>query len=126
MPLNIRETFPLTHEQAVTILVEANWSPPERVVLCRSSATELHNGAGLALRENWYLTDKTFPLSRHYQRRFGLGHADDMSRLILSDFVARLRKQSYNVEQEACVLRKHWTDQGVDPLTLERSPMRHP
>lgn len=121
MPLNIRETFPLTHEQAVAILADAEWTQAERSVLSQSSATELHNGAGLALQESWYLTDKTYPLSRHYQNRFGLGHADDMSRLILTDFVARLRRQVFDLPGEVEQLRRHWTDQGVDPLTLERT-----
>ena len=121
MPLNIRETFPLTHEQAVGILTDAEWTPQERSVLKNASLAELHSGAGLSVRDSWYLTDKSYPLSRHYQARLGLGHADDMSRLILADFIARLQMREFDLVEEADKLRKHWTDQGVDPLTLQRN-----
>lgn len=120
MPMDVRELFPLTHEQAVGSLLEADWSREDRVRFMEASGTMLHDSVGLALRTYWYLTEKTSPLSRHYQRRFGLGHADDMSRLILRHFVSELRNLPFDLEAEVECLRRHWQNQGVDPLTLER------
>jgi hypothetical protein len=120
MTLNIKETFPLTHEQAVKTLTEADWSIEEVEVLLKFSPVDLHNGVGAILRESWYLQEISFPLNRHYRRRFGLGHADDMCRLILAEFLATLRKESFVLKQEAEMLRDHWLNQGMDPLTLSR------
>jgi hypothetical protein len=120
MPLNLRETFPFTHEQAVATLYEADWSQREKETLLNAGVNTLHNGIGNSLRTAWGLKDPTYPLSKHYRKRFGLGHADDMSQLILRNFVALMRGESFSMECEVSWLKKHWLDQGVNPLTLER------
>ena len=122
MPLDIKETFPLTHEQAVRLLLDAEWNGAERLALLNASISALQQGMGQAIQEYWGLGNRTWPLSLHYQRRFGLGHADDMSQLILANFKAALKDDSFCLDNEVNWLRKHWMDQGVDPLTLERFP----
>lgn len=120
MPVNIRDTFPLTHEHAVSTLVDAEWTREDRVKLMEATSIELHHTVGTALRTHWYLNERTSPLSRHYQRRFGLGYADDMSRLILRQFISELRCVSYDLQAEVDTLLKHWIMRGVNPLTLDR------
>lgn len=120
MPLAVRDTFPLTHGQAVRILVEAEWTPAELEKLLGASPEELHSSVGPHLKTYWYLTDRTYPLPRHYNAVYGLGHHDDMVRLILRNFAATLRTESFDLVAEVASVHKFWTDQGLDPLTLER------
>lgn len=122
MPLDVRDTFPLTHSHAVRILTEAKWNRLERIRLMQASFEELRSGVGTALKTYWYLAEKSFPLPRHYQAVWGLGHEDDMIRLILKNFAAELRDQEFDLPAEVRNVRKFWTDQGLDPLTLERLP----
>lgn len=120
MPLNLRETFPFSHEQAVSLLTTADWSERELEYIATAGAGGLHAGFGAVVRNHWGLHDRTYPLSGHYRNRFGLGHADDMSHLILQNFVCWVRQERFSLEVEVSWLKKHWLDQGVDPLTLER------
>lgn len=122
MPLNVRDTFPLTHSHAVRILAKAEWNRIERIRLMQASFEELRASVGSALKTYWYMADKTYPLPRHYQASYGIGHVDDMVRLILKNFAAELRDQEFDLEQEVRAVRKFWTDQGLDPVTMERLP----
>lgn len=120
MPLAVRDTFPLTHGQAVRILAEAEWNSVELEQLLGASQQQLQVSVGVHLKTYWYLTDPTYPLPRHYNAVHGLGHHEDMVRLILRHFAAALRKEPFDLEAEVSAVRKFWTDQGLDPLTLER------
>ncbi len=121
MPLTVRDTFPLTHKQAVQTLVDAEWTSEERTQLLRASPAELHLTVGQALRNHWYLWEHTYPLTKHYKAVYGIGHADDMSSLIIGEFLALLQGGLHDTSQKVAALKKHWTDQGMDPLTLERT-----
>lgn len=120
MPLNARDTFPFTHEQAVKTLLEAPWSQEEILKLRESTLAEVTVTLGNILKIHWYLGEKTLPLSRHYQRTLGLGHGDDMASLIVRDFLSRLNDDAFLLQKEVEIIKSHWHNQGVDPLTLER------
>lgn len=117
MPFVIHETLPFTHDQAVALLAEAKWTPQERKYIVDGGLAALHHNFGRELRENWHLWEPTSPLARHYQQKYGLGHADDMSSLIIEDLVARFRGEKFDLPARVKRLRNFWLNQKVDPLT---------
>ncbi|MGD9713961.1 MAG: DUF6794 domain-containing protein [Thermomicrobiales bacterium] len=119
MPFEIKDTLPFTHEQAVTMLTEAPWTEQERKLICDGGLVFLHHGFGGQIRDYWHLWEPTTPLSRHYQQKFGLGHADDMSTLIIEDMVARLRGERYAMDIRVQRIKKYWLNQNVDPLYMK-------
>jgi len=122
MPIDLSGTLPFNHEQAVTTLMSGDWSVDEKRIIIEGGAVCLHHTMGTVIRNSWGLHERSYPLSRFYRDRYGIGHGDDMSSLILHDFVERMRGETgFSLEHEVLWLKKHWLDQGVDPLTLERS-----
>lgn len=118
----LKHTFPFTHEQAVQSLLDLPWDRQGLRHITDVGVVVLHNTLGAEIRNIWGLRDRTWPLNRHYRSTYGLGSADDMSQLILQDFVSRVRgNEKFKVELEVAWLKKHWQDQGVDPLTLQRA-----
>lgn len=121
MPLEIRNTFPLSHEQAVSILINAEWSPSEQKFLDERHLTTLHKPVGDVLIKWWFLDQKSYPLPRSYMRRFALGSADDMTALIIKYWICFMRDEKFDLAQEVHSLRQTWINQGIDPVTLEKS-----
>ncbi len=122
MPANFLYSFPLSHEQAVKILFDAPWSPQERNAITQSNLPQLFDPLGGRIREHWYLGDKSYPLPRHYMRRFGLGDDGDMSSLIILDFLAHLHSEKFNLSGYVEEFRRQWIVKGIDPVTLEKIP----
>lgn len=120
MGIDLRETFPLDHEHAVRALLNAKWDAEENRQLDKRELATLHHGFGTALRNFWQLHERTSPLSRYYQRRYGLSHADDTSALIIEDFLARRKGEKFDINASVRRKKKHWLDIGIDPLTLEK------
>lgn len=118
MPITLKDHFPLTHELAVQALMNAPWTESE-VKHIRDGAAMMHHGFGTNMRNSWQLWEKTSPLHLHYRKKYGLGHADDMSGLILGDFVARMNGQPFDLAAEILYYKNHWLKQGIDPETLE-------
>lgn len=122
MPVNFLYTFPLSHEQAVEILLSAPFSPKEKQFMEEGSLQTLFQPLGAHMREHWRMGDKTYPLPRHYMRRFALGDAGDMSSLIILDYLAKLHGKDFPLSSYVQAFRKQWFDKGIDPLTLEKIP----
>lgn len=120
MSLAIKNTFPLDHEQAVRILVNAKWDEQEKKVLRRAMLATLHHGFGTGIRDWWHLNDQTYPLTRWYMDNLSIGHGDDISSLIILDFLARYNDTEFNLDRQATKYREHWLSQGLDPITLEK------
>jgi hypothetical protein len=122
MPVDLMHSFPLTHEQAVEILLEADWTPEEKKWLyCRSLVT-LDKPVGSKLRQCWYLENRTFPLPHHYMKRFAIGDGGDMSSLIILDWLARVKKEEFRISAYVNEFRRQWLKRGIDPCTLEKIP----
>jgi hypothetical protein len=75
-----------------------------------------HHGYGTALRNEWGLwTDSV--LAKHMKQRFGIGHADDMSGLIMGKAFADYRGEEFDIDAEIQRYKEHWKRLKVDPLT---------
>lgn len=122
MPVNFLYTFPLTHEHAVNVLETAAFSPKEKQFMEEGSLQTLYHPLGSPIREHWRLEEKSYPLPRHYMKRFALGDAGNMSSLIILDYLARLRGEPFNLAGYVQAFRQQWFEKGIDPLTLEKIP----
>lgn len=77
----------------------------------------LHHNFGEHLRNTWHLWEPTSPLARHYQKVYGIGHADDMSSLIILHLLSELRGEIFNLPREVHRHRQFWIDQRIDPVS---------
>lgn len=120
MPMKFKDHFPLTHENAIRFLMLADWDPQEKIQLSRRDANTLHHGFGTALRNGWHLNEVTSPFRRHYMRHYGIGAPEDISRLIIEDFVARWQNRRFDIKARAAQMRSVWESRGMDPVTLQK------
>lgn len=117
MPCHILETLPFTHNQAVNILLKATWTQAERIMMLEGGLVALHHNFGKHIRDSWHLWEPTSPLARYYQRFYGIGHADDMSSLIILDLLCRMRGESFDMRHYVEKYRDFWLNQKIDPVS---------
>lgn len=67
-----------------------------------------HFGIGGALRNNWGLWQRS-PLARWFHAR-GIVHADDMSSIIISSYIRRLRGEPIRLEEQIASHREAWDE----------------
>ena len=120
MPMNFQQSFPLTHDHAVRYLMGNDWDPAEKRELSRASADRLLHGFSKAFRQHWHLDEITSPFRRYYMRHFGVGHPEDISRLVVEDFLCRWQRRDFDMGRRLEELRQKWIQQGIDPITLEK------
>lgn len=78
----------------------------------------MHFSIGRNLRNEWKLWDPTSPLARWFRTR-GIGHADDMSGIILTTLYRTIRFELPDVEEQINYYTSYWRAQGIDPVTQE-------
>lgn len=109
---------PETLEAAIKICI-SYMSDDDFDFVEQNGAVAAHHGFGTALRNEWGLWhDST--LAKHFKTRFGLGHADDMSGLILQGIDAAVKQEDFDANASAAHYIEFWRKQGIDPLTQER------
>jgi hypothetical protein len=122
MAIEFDAYYPSTLEDAVNTL-ERSLTKEEHAMLLKIPewAGRSHFGFGMAMRNGWNLwgvqPDVPKVLHDNLKNRFGLGHADDMSDMILQMFEARMKGDYFSPEDFAHLRRKWWKDQNMDPLT---------
>lgn len=113
--INPSEHSPKTMEEAVNLIYE-NLTTAEKEFIIEHEGAHIHHGFGTAIRNAW-LWKQQHPLSTHFRERYGLGHADDMSGLIIEGVVALTYGRQPNPDVEVARRKRFWIEQGVDPLT---------
>lgn len=81
----------------------------------------MHHGYGQMIRNAWGLWNGSI-LQDHFKQRFGLGHADDMSGLIMDGVEAHFQGKPYGarqINQRVKRSKNHWEKIGIDPLTQQ-------
>jgi hypothetical protein len=125
MSVDFQHTFPLTHENALWCLHHAPWNNGTKHQLYKISTLQtLHRPLGDHLKRVWYLGDRSYPLPRHYMRRFGLGSADDIVCLIIQNFLCQLRQEDFHMTRFVSTCQNFWRERGKDPVTLQDLPPR--
>lgn len=79
----------------------------------------LHHGLGRWIRNEWGLWGGG-PLQDEF-KSLGIGHADDMSSIIIQLVYRRYKKLDEDVNGLVKYYREYWIGQGVNPLTLEKN-----
>lgn len=112
------DMVPSNFDQAVEILVSS--LQPEDIEYIKEHRDEgLHFGLGRFVRNSWSLWEPGFPLGNWFRDK-GIGHADDMSGLLMTAMVAKVKNEPFNFDEEADYYKKYWLDKGIDPLTQEQ------
>jgi hypothetical protein len=78
----------------------------------------MHHGYGQMIRNAW-LWDPNSRLHQWFKDTYGLGHADDMSGLIMDGFEAKIRGEEYtenDINERVTHYKTHWLKIGQDPL----------
>lgn len=122
MPVDMRNSFPLTHEHAVEHMLKAQWTLAEKRWIEERSLATLFHPIGKPMRDYWHLEERSYPLPRHYMRRFALGDGGDMSALIILNWLALMRGEEFNLAGYVHEFRRQWLVKGIDPVTLEKIP----
>ena len=108
---------PTTLEEAVEVVVAALEDADRDQILATSNEAAVHLGFGMYLRNRWGLWTDESPLRKHFQERFGLGHADDISGIICTSVWASVYGVPFDPEPTVARFKEHWARYGVDPLT---------
>jgi hypothetical protein len=117
--MNLRELpKPTTLEEAIKLCI-SYMSDADYAYVEENGAVSAHHGFGMAMRNEWGLWHDS-PLNQHFKTRFGLGHADDMSGLILEGIDAAVKDQPFDIDGVVGKYKAHWQAAGIDPLTQER------
>lgn len=109
------DNIPETLEEAVDFVLTAISNSPEELPE-KLKVGMFHHGYGTALRNDWGLWHDSV-LARHFKERFGLGHADDMSGLILGLAFARYNGEEFDIDADVQRYKRHWKKYNIDPLT---------
>lgn len=108
--------IPDTLLEAVDLIVKSLTAEEVAFIQGESDHAMLHHTVGMAMRNGWQLWQRGTALHEHFRDTYGLGHADDMSGLIMAGVWARVRGEEHDVERQVKRYKKHWTDAGEDPL----------
>lgn len=121
MPIILEEHQPRTLKEAVNaIYYSLQDNEVEFIKKHKFQATALiHHGLGRELRNKWGLWDKDSILYKFFVIEFGIGHADDMSGLILDSVVATVLNEEFDPVEKAEYYRNYWIEQKINPITLE-------
>lgn len=81
------------------------------------------NISGMAIRNAWNLwgaqEDRPTALREEFISRFKLGHADDMSGMLLDEAWADVKSEPFSREEQILRYHNHWLRMGIDPVTQE-------
>jgi hypothetical protein len=106
---------PKTLEEAVQFLYE-NGTDNDRADFAAYGPASYHHSLGQRIRNEWGLWSGS-DLKTHFETRFGLGHADDMSGMILEALEHKIKKIEFDADAKAKYYHEFWRSQGIDPLT---------
>lgn len=116
IPKDINEAIYLVHE-----IVNAEKSTKDFVKNSteREFLSSTHHGFGRWIRNNWGLWDQKGGLYRYFINN-GLGHADDMSSIILTSFHRYYNGKSMDIDNQIEYYKEYWRDKrNINPLTQE-------
>ena len=110
---------PTNLEEAVSLIV-ARMDEEDLAFAATHAPYEVHHGFGTYIRNTWQLWHEESTLAQWFRNNLGLGHADDMSGIILECVWREIKKQPWDVPGQVQVYKDYWQSQGINPLTQER------
>jgi hypothetical protein len=109
---------PKTLEEAIDRIVKGLDEDGRRILSDPDGPSRCHFGLGMTLRNQWGLWGGG-KLRDDIRDRFGIGHADDMSSLILDGVHCKLVGKEFDSKWLANKNIQFWKDQNIDPLHPE-------
>lgn len=86
----------------------------EDICTNKVGAIDVHMTFGMYLRNAWSLWDKEMPLNQWFRQNLTIGHADDISQIILEAVVARVKGVKYNPFESISEIHSHWQRYGCN------------
>ena len=80
----------------------------------------MHFGFGMGIRNYYGLWDPESPLHKWFHKELGVGHADDMSGIILEALWYRTKDLQYDPSETIKGYTEHWAQYG---LNLDQTPI---
>lgn len=118
MPVKLNKYSPNTLDEAVSIIVN-NLDDEETELIREKGAPVTHFTFGMQMRNEWGLWEENSTLAKFFKNNYQLGHADDMSGMILFGVTNTVRGGTPDYEGRKKVYHEHWARFKVDPITLE-------
>ncbi len=119
MPIDFKRYNPRSLEDAVDA-ISFNLTDEERDIVRTTDPAIHHHSFGQDIRNNWKLWEPNSLLSQHFQNRFKIAHADDMSAIILRALHAKETGAAYDPQEDVKRFAQHWA--GFD-LTNMQTPL---
>jgi hypothetical protein len=119
---NVFDKQPTNLYEAVDILI-SSLDDKELEEVKQHDPAEYHFGFGRSMRNNWGLWQKDSPLATWFRDNLGLGHADDMSGVILEMAFRKVKDLPVDINwlcAKVNYYKNYWTRLGVDALTQEK------
>lgn len=108
------DTVPSTPAEAVHAVLDAlELADVDEICAPGFNPVDLHHTVGRYLRNAWSLWLRT-PLVERYREAFRLGHADDISMLILREVCARVRGEPFDPSRIVSRCHEHWRKMGMN------------
>lgn len=118
MKIKLNKLNPKTLEEAIELL-EKNLDSEDIEYIKENKPESVHLFIGMNLRNDWGLWQNS-ELAQFFKNVYGLGHADDMSGIILSSLFAKVRGEKFLVKDEIKKYKDYWLNKEIDPLTQEK------
>ena len=107
---------PQTLDEAIDILYRNLDDEERKEIKSVSDGTPFHHGFGTSVRNGWGLWQGS-DLKTFFETTYGLGHADDMSGIILDALVSKVHGDPFDVQVQVDYYKDYWTKKNIDPLT---------
>lgn len=110
-----KDVVPKNLEEAVNLLFHGlNVQELEWLATAKDPDVQMHHAYGRWLRNNWSLWVKETPIVLWFRENLKLGHADDISGIILEALVAKVMDIPYDAVNRAKTFHEHWKKCGCN------------
>jgi hypothetical protein len=113
------DIVPSDLDQALDVLDKSLDDNDIEYIMEHAEPDGMHFGIGMWLRNNWSLWQPETNLAQWFRQNLGLGHADDMSGIILDSLWRRVRGEPIDLDGQVKFYKDYWKKQKIDPLTQE-------
>lgn len=84
------------------------------IVNGKINSEQMHFGLGMYLRNSWSLWDTTTHLNQWFRANLRIGHADDISGVIIEAVVHRIRNEPFDHKEYVKTFHAHWAKLGCN------------
>jgi len=86
----------------------------EDLAIGKITSSDLHFSLGMHIRNTWSLWDKETHLNQWFRNNLNIGHADDISGIILEAVVAKVSGKQFDYHPSIKAIHEHWKTHGAN------------